>query len=79
MSGPSRTVVCPHCSQRLSVKTYKAHRRLYFDSATNVKRTVEPPEVDFTDSDILRCFESGNCEENEGKEQPSHSTSPNND
>ena len=81
-SGPSKTVVCPHCSQRLSVKTYKAHRRVYFDSATNVwckKRTVEPPEVDFTENDILTCFESGSCEENEGKEQPSHSINPNND
>ena len=63
--GSSRTVFCPHCAQQLSVKTFKAHRRLYFDSDANVwckKKKVELVE-DFSDIDILRCFESDSCDE----------------
>ena len=27
--------LCPHCNQNVSFKTYKAHRRLYYDSASD--------------------------------------------
>ena len=26
---------CPHCKRSVSIKTFKAHKRLYFDSSTN--------------------------------------------
>ena len=55
-----RSIVCPHCSQRLSIKTFKAHKRLYFDfesSRWHKKRRVEAHEVDFTD-DVFECFDS---------------------
>ena len=26
---------CPHCSESLSLKTYRFHKRLYFDSVTD--------------------------------------------
>ena len=47
---------CPHCSQTLSTKTYKAHKRLYFDSNSNswIKRRKADPE-DFA---VLLCFDS---------------------
>ena len=64
-SASSKTVVCPHCLQQLCIKTYKAHKRLYFDADTNKwckKRKVQPA-VDFVDSDILKCFKSDSCEE----------------
>lgn len=27
---------CPHCNKSLSLRTYKAHKRLHFDDASNV-------------------------------------------
>ena len=30
---------CPHCSQFISLKTYKAHKRLYYDSDACVWQT----------------------------------------
>lgn len=32
---------CPHCSQFISLKTYKAHKRLYYDSDACVWQTSE--------------------------------------
>ena len=30
-AGDVRRRICPHCSKSVSVKTYKAHRRLFYD------------------------------------------------
>ena len=49
--------VCPHCSSYLSKKAYRAHRRLYYDPATDQwlkKREVETDilcPVEFDDSE----------------------------
>lgn len=32
---------CPHCNKNLSLKTYKAHKRLYFDRVTKEWRTTD--------------------------------------
>ena len=39
--------ICPHCDKELNIKTYRAHRRLYFDSQSKSwlkagKYTTEP-------------------------------------
>ena len=46
---------CPHCSQNLSLKTYKAHKRMYYDLAirqwlTKSTLTVKVQEDDSNDS-----------------------------
>ena len=58
---------CPHCSQTLSTKTYKAHKRLYFDSNSNswIKRRKADPE-DFA---VRLCFDS----DTDSEDAPSNS------
>ena len=58
---------CPHCSQTLLTKTYKAHKRLYFDSGSNswIKRRKADPE-DFA---VLLCFDS----DTDSEDDPSNS------
>lgn len=41
---------CPHCERSVSVKTFKTHKRLYFNSVTNnwcvrIERMSDLPEV----------------------------------
>lgn len=48
---------CPHCKKYLSLKTYKAHKRLYFDRNDNVWLTEPEPEPD-VDSAMLSGEES---------------------
>lgn len=36
--------ICPHCSKELNIKTYKEHRRLYYDSSTSKWYVVEKTE-----------------------------------
>ena len=42
---------CAHCNSHLSVKTWKAHRRLYFDKDTEtwIKKTCSCTEEEFDD------------------------------
>ena len=71
-SSSSRTVFCPHCSQELSSKTFKAHKRLYFDQDTNEwhkKRKTQPVE-DFADHILFHCFESDNS--NDSGDESAH-------
>lgn len=41
---PCKSVFCPHCECRLSTKTYRKHKLLYYDKASDVWS-----EVDSTD------------------------------
>ena len=41
--------VCPHCDKNLNMKTYKEHKRLYFDDQLKVWHCS--PESDSGDSD----------------------------
>ena len=34
---------CPHCDQSLSVKTFKTHKRLYFDEVRHATPYMPPP------------------------------------
>lgn len=54
---------CEHCNSNLSLKTWKTHRRLYYDDAADtwVKKVCRPTEEDFEDSDedLTFDFETG--------------------
>lgn len=44
ISGAITHRICPHCDKQLNLKTYHAHRRLYFDSQSKswLKDSVPP-------------------------------------
>ena len=42
---------CPHCNKEINTKTYKEHRRLYFDVASKSWLTVGISSVETYESD----------------------------
>ena len=58
--------MCPHCNQIVSYKTYRAHKRLYYNSETNAWFQV------VEDSD--EPSEEGELHMNEGDSPPSSPT-----
>ena len=42
---------CPHCCKDINTKTYKEHRRLYFDATSKSWLTVETSNVETYESD----------------------------
>lgn len=38
--------ICPHCSKSVSFKTYKAHRRLFYDRSNDVWLSSKEANVD---------------------------------
>ena len=49
----SRRRLCPHCDESVSLKTYKAHRRMYYDSINDrwSHRQVFTEQISSSDSD----------------------------
>ena len=48
--------LCPHCDESVSVKTYKAHRRMYYDPTSDKwshRRTLIREQTSVSDSDDL--------------------------
>ena len=80
--GSSRKILvverrwCPHCSQHLSLKTYKAHKRMYYDQATcqwfaKLTFNVEVQDDDSSDSTDNEYYsESPPQSEDDGKMTP---------
>ena len=71
---PKGTFFCPHCEQCLSKKTFKRHKYLYFDIATNewTKEAAVVSEDDepFDTVDLLSDIES------ELREKPNEELEP---
>lgn len=53
-STPRKTrSLCPHCGQLLSLKTFKAHKRMYYDSSSNTwlsKQTLVAQDIEDMDA-----------------------------
>ena len=49
----SRRRLCPHCNESVSLKTYKAHRRMYYDSINDrwSYRQAFTEQISSSDSD----------------------------
>ena len=51
-----RRKLCPHCDESASVNTYKAHRRMYYDSASDkwsCRQILIREQTSASDSDDL--------------------------
>ena len=61
LAGASRDVcrrICPHCNKNVTFKTYKSHRRLFYDSGSDSWLVVadSPSTSNDTDEEPPTCF-----------------------
>ena len=52
---------CPHCNGYISLKTFKAHKRRYYDSESDTWHTLQSPADLDEDMDSPPMSESENC------------------